>query len=270
MRETTRPLNAQALGKHLGIPPDHANRVFGALASGKDAGFFTDKKGKLRRVAVRKGPIDAVTFLADRGGIRDDEGHDLTRGRNMQRFVPKGGPLIRPNGMSIDAAGEILHEAGYFGPVETIDRPSESEVLELLEKGVRGKVYTPEEGEQVRAAEEEERAADIETDARADVEAIAKDMGEVLSEADIAAVLEITVAENVDAESAVESYTERLAIQAADAGLEDTQDESYSHANQDIPFETEPGEAPGERGAPVGRPEGEARDAGEGQRERRA
>lgn len=40
------------------------------------------------RPAVRSGPLDALSFLASKGGLRDDEGHDLLGGRNAQRFLP--------------------------------------------------------------------------------------------------------------------------------------------------------------------------------------
>lgn len=74
-----------------------------------------------------------IEYLADRGGIRDDEGHNLRQGRDMGRvFVPRAGPLIRKNGgLSIDEAGELLWEAGFF-----VQRPSEADVLDVLDRAV--------------------------------------------------------------------------------------------------------------------------------------
>jgi len=91
-----------------------------------------------------EGGADAITFLASRGGIRNDEGHDLLQGRNLQRNVPTYGKLIRQNGLSIDAAGEALWDAGYFGPPETTPRPTENQVLEFIEAATRTKAYLPE------------------------------------------------------------------------------------------------------------------------------
>lgn len=88
---------------------------------------------KKRTPVVRKRPSDVIEYLADRGGIRDDEGHNLRNGRDMGRvFVPRAGPLIRKNGgLSIDEAGELLWEAGFF-----VQRPSEADVLDVLDRAV--------------------------------------------------------------------------------------------------------------------------------------
>jgi len=96
-----------------------------------------------RALPVRTQPSDVVEFLADRGGIADNEGHALGRsgqgGRAMgDAFAYGSGRLVRKSGMSIDAAGELLHEAGYF-----TDRPTTADVLDLLERAVNGreKIY---------------------------------------------------------------------------------------------------------------------------------
>jgi hypothetical protein len=92
------------------------------------------------------GPIDVRRALAEAGGIADNEGHDLLGGRNLQRFVPGAGMWIRKSGgMSIDRAGEHLWERGYFGPPSTTERPTTAQVLELVERAAREKVYKPEE-----------------------------------------------------------------------------------------------------------------------------
>ncbi|MFD1034157.1 hypothetical protein ACFQ15_05780 [Sphingomonas hankookensis] len=94
---------------------------------------------KPRTLPVRRRPSDIVEFIADRGGLRDDEGHSLAAMRGMgKKLVPRAGPLIRKKGMGIDAAGELLWEAGYFR-----ERPTETEVLDMLERAVNGgeKIY---------------------------------------------------------------------------------------------------------------------------------
>lgn len=115
-----------------------------------------------RTPVVRKRPSDVVEYLADRGGIRDDEGHDLRKGRDMGRvFVPRAGPLIRKNGgHSIDEAGELLWEAGFF-----TDRPTEAEVLDVLDRAVgQGEKIYPlhEQGDMDARALDAERQEQIE------------------------------------------------------------------------------------------------------------
>lgn len=75
----------------------------------------------------RTRPSDVIEFLADRGGVRDDAGHDLAKGRGLSRLtVP---PLVRKTGMDIDRAGELLWEGGFF-----VTRPSEAQVLDLIDE----------------------------------------------------------------------------------------------------------------------------------------
>lgn len=95
-------------------------------------------------LALEKGQAPLLRTLAEMGGIADTEGHNLLGGRNLQRFVPGVGPLIRKKGMTIDAVGERLWEQGWFGPSNVTPRPSEDEILDLVERAVRGDVWHPE------------------------------------------------------------------------------------------------------------------------------
>lgn len=127
---------------------------------------------KARKVPRRTRPSDVIEFLTDRGGIRDDEGHGLTKSGSSSRtgrtvtssrdfgrvYVPGSGKLVSlKNGMSIDEAGELLHEAGFFA-----DRPSTAEVLDMIEQGVanRNTIYALHEAdfaaERQRMIEQEE------------------------------------------------------------------------------------------------------------------
>jgi hypothetical protein len=85
------------------------------------------------------GQLNVISFLQSRGGVRDDEGHDLAKGRDAQRFNPAFGALIRRNGMSLDDAGELLHEAGYFGDPASTPRPTVPQVLDLLDQNLGGR-----------------------------------------------------------------------------------------------------------------------------------
>lgn len=140
VRDTRGSLQAEAIAKRLDIEVEEARAALSQLASSRESGLIKGSAGELRRKAVRRGPVDVLTFLADNGGIRDDEGHGLVRMRNLQQLLPGAGPLIRKTGMSIDEAGELLTSHGYF----PLGRPTEDEVLQLLERGNREKVYRPE------------------------------------------------------------------------------------------------------------------------------
>lgn len=206
---------------------------------------------------------DALTFLARRGGIRDDEGHDLKAGRNLQKFVPRSGPLIRPKGMGIDDAGEALWEAGYFGPPDTTPRPTERLVLELLERGKASPVFTAEVQAQRDAEADATEQAEAETRAREEVRSIAEDLGETLSETETREILETMAADSVDAETAVSDYAERLAIQAINELSSQVEDAEYA----EIPFEQTgddraSGEGRGGRARQAG-DQGESRESGE-------
>jgi hypothetical protein len=89
--------------------------------------------------------MDVIEFLAQRGGLRDDEGHGLglvrqdgafagqKGGRDWQRMTRRNGRLLRRNGKSIDEAGEMLWEAGYLRGRDS-ERPTTTEVLAYLDQ----------------------------------------------------------------------------------------------------------------------------------------
>ena len=165
-----RRLDPASIGRALGMSEVDAREALSRLADRPDSGLIRTKgrmvprrdaegnfiyrdrgsngqrvrvmeyqPGRIRRASVRTGPSDVMRFLADHGGIADNEGHALLKGRDMRVMVPGSGALVRPRGMSIDAAGELLHEAGYFpsgGPRPTVD-----DVLQLLERARREKVF---------------------------------------------------------------------------------------------------------------------------------
>jgi hypothetical protein len=130
----------------------------------------------------RYGAVDVMQAVADAGGIADNEGHSLTESRNLPRYVPGAGEIIKAEGKggkSVDAIGEHLWQQGYFGPPETTRRPSENQVLQMVERAAREKVYRPEEAAAMaqRAAQ---RAAMPETEARFEIQSHAADHGVTL------------------------------------------------------------------------------------------
>lgn len=91
------------------------------------------------------GPDDMVRFIARNGGLAYDGlsaagrkggslGHDLRNTGALARFVPGAGPLLRPNGRGLDEMGELLHDAGYFGPPDVTPRPTEAELIQTLDQ----------------------------------------------------------------------------------------------------------------------------------------
>lgn len=225
-------LTPEALGRHLGIEPQQAQQVLATLTTTPDSGILVGRDGRLRRAPRQTAPMDVLGFLASRGGIRDDEGHDLRRSRDLQRLVPGHGPLIRPNGLHIDDAGEALWEAGYFGDPETTPRPGEREVLDLIEEASRRRIYTPEQQEVMDARQREARQADQEESIRQEIRNLGRELGEPFAESDIRSIMDIIAEDGLETEAAVDFYVERLALQAVDQASREDQEAAY-----DIPFD---------------------------------
>lgn len=209
------------------------------------------------------GPEDVISFLSRRGGIRDDEEHALLKSRDMKRFTPRSGPLVRKTGMSMDDAGEALHEAGYFGPPATTPRPDTSEVLDLLERAMSAPTYTAEDQAEALKAQEAADAKEaeaVEAEMRADIKSVSRDMGEIFSKSDIDAIMKIMADEKTDAEISVSEYAERQAIQYAEAVYKER---SENDADA-IPFfseEVRPYQDGGTFGSSSGRQERQRRNA---------
>lgn len=171
-------------------------------------------------------PPDLLRFLAAQGGIRDDEGHNLVVGRNARRFVPGQGPLIRPNGMSIDAAGELLHEAGFFGDPNSTPRPSESDVLDVLDDALGGRRVVSSIDEGAEQDRQQAREADVETeleqDALAEVQRVADEMGEKFTDDERVEIATQMRATGATAEELITDLAERLAIEFEEAYTQET------------------------------------------------
>lgn len=126
-----RSLNVAKLAKALDTDEATVRRALIAAVGRPASNLQLRRDGRVVRKPRALAPKDMLRFLAERGGLRDDEGHDIARtiGR---KFVPQVGPLPRPNGMSIHDAAEALWEAQYF-----LDEPSASDILEALDRSIR-------------------------------------------------------------------------------------------------------------------------------------
>lgn len=92
-------------------------------------GFPADRTGRIKK------PKSLIEFLAERGGIRDQNGDlkaiGLKGGKDS--FVGGVGSLVRKGGMTLDHARKLAVEAGYLtDPGAGTNRPSESYVSDLL------------------------------------------------------------------------------------------------------------------------------------------
>lgn len=163
-----------ALAEGLGVDEAQLRRALDRLVD----------QGTLRRTAAGQyrrpadtGPEDMLRFITRHGGLSydgldpklrdvvDAKGHDLRNTGNLATMVPGGGPLLRPNGRSLDEMGELLWDAGYFGPPETTPRPTEGELITLLDDSIRTKTKRYSSFDQ--APEPEARASDFEAPADA-------------------------------------------------------------------------------------------------------
>lgn len=158
-------------------PPAAGDAAGGSSAAPARDGPVFDLKAPERAPMRRSGPVDVMQAIADAGGLRDDEGHDLAAGRNIPRFIRGAGVILpKEGGRSIDAIGEHLWERGYFGPPSTTKRPREAQVLDLIEQGARGRVFTPEHTA-IMAERAAQRSAQPEDEARWELEQHAAENG---------------------------------------------------------------------------------------------
>lgn len=261
-----------ALGRELDAAP-----VAMRDADGEPAGMDWEpvavpvRAAPARTLPVRNRPSDVIEYLADRGGIRDDESHALRGGRDMGKvFVPRAGPLLRPGGFSIDEAGELLQEAGFF-----VDRPTTAEVLDMIERAVNGseRIYAIKDQADMAARAAKIQQAD---EAEAMTARLNDTFGDIFTrehDPELFDDVMVAVADGQDPWAALEHLTDVRRTNALARAAEEGQDSSYDwfDPENDVPFdwpadrsaaqgddgrEVEPGPAAGSRGA--GDPDREA------------
>lgn len=133
------------LAKALGVDEGQLRQGLMALALNRE--IRQNKRGQFMRLPRDTGPVDMLKFIGRAGGLSEDglapgardiidgsQGHRLGKGgRDYNRLlIPGSGPLVRKGGNSVEAIGEKLHEAGYFGDPQG-PRPSEAQVLEAID-----------------------------------------------------------------------------------------------------------------------------------------
>lgn len=85
--------------------------------------------------APQKTPMNALQFIAARGGIWDEGLNGDLRAMDAHK---RYGQIMRKDGKSVDNIGAALWDAGYFGDPNTTSRPSTHDVLELIRNSLNG------------------------------------------------------------------------------------------------------------------------------------
>ena len=152
----------------LPIPSNEVGSLDEAASIG--AGMYEPVKAPNERDALppytlpgqarpRRNPLDLASWLRTQGGVADTGG-DLAhlgidnRPRDMDFARDEGflGPLVNPNGMSVDDAAHAAWEAGYFP--DHYDRPTPNDFLDALHETHRGsnaRVFHPSDYEAIDA-----------------------------------------------------------------------------------------------------------------------
>jgi hypothetical protein len=246
------PLTTEALGAHLGLSRGQAQDVLSRLAgSERGRGLFrvsyNPKSGvaKFSRPMQRKGFVDLITQLADMGGVRPDGGHDLLNTLG-QRFVGGAGPLFRKGGMSLEDAGLWLMQNGWVRANDTGNGiPTEAEVIDLIDRALREKMYHPEEGAAAMEADRAKlQANDGEWQDRAD--AIRGDVERInannpdnfplkLTDDDVAAIVP-TLPDHATIEDAIFAHWDAMAREAEIEAAAVGEDAGFDDYADDVPF----------------------------------
>lgn len=228
--EWQRGFNAQAQSNGQASSPlnDVAAPTAGAAIPQNE--FFTGNQPRVR--GTRQKPIRRgggfgtfLEYVTDIGGVRDDEGNNLAGMRGLQQGIAGAGSLIRKNGLSIDQIGERAFEDGWFN-----ERPTTTQVLELLDKAQFQKIYNPLEDVD-RRQEDGARAQDDLSDK---LQSIATDFGGDLNEEELRYAVSKIASDGFGSEAAVMSAIEWSAAQRRPAYLEANRDNDYG-----IPFDGE-------------------------------
>lgn len=218
--DKTNPLRPDVIEKRTGIPAADAKRVLDDLAKAGDAGIYRSESGNIRRGVLTDRPDDLLRAIARDGGIlrpkvgngdvkgwaslRDQEvgRHDLIKGRGMDRWVEGNKRLFQKGGKTIDELGEWMWDNGWWHG----DRPSEADVLDILERITNG-------GEKIYKDADLGRVSDMEADAElqylverydSEIDNIAVRDGISFDPMDRKQIMDLAIYRDVDLEDAVD------------------------------------------------------------------
>ena len=122
---------------NVSLPPQDGRYQTVAMGDPKDDLARTTVRGMNRDVS-KVGPTDLVGWLRQNGGLQDqnDELSHMGLNNAARRGMPfvgqesRFGPLVNPNGRTLDDASHAAWEAGYFPHLN--DRPSVNEFLDAV------------------------------------------------------------------------------------------------------------------------------------------
>ena len=125
----------------------HANMAYPPKGHGLERIFAVEREVRWKRKPDRVRGIEGIPLA---------EPYRTTR----PALIPGYGPIVRSTGRGLDEIGEDLWSAGYFGPPESRPRPTETEVINLLQDAFGS-------GKKVYSIYDQQRAADLEAEAAA-------------------------------------------------------------------------------------------------------
>lgn len=229
VRDQKGRLTAENVGRALNIDPQQAGQALEQLAAGRE--INRSKTAGAYRRKPETGPRSLVQFLADNGGLVP---HGDLAAMDAQRFVPGAGPLVRKSGMTLDRAREIAQEAGYLRSSSADATTTERDLLDAIDRELRGqKVYSERDIGDVAARQD---TAAVEADqVRAEehmqaVRDVAAQEGLTLSPQDVREIGARIAATGEDPLDATLSHLERDYADIADRG-------AGIDPASDIPFE---------------------------------
>lgn len=160
-----KPLTQEAFAKHAKISVEEAGK---ALQRAHLAGRITpSKNGGYRRPPTRVAPLDALDYLASKGGVSDPTGE--LRGMDLHKAMTQYGPVVRKTGMHPDKARELLVEAGYMRDAGRDSggqaTSTVADFYDLMDRAARGeKIYVQEDQAKAAGIDAERRNRDLKPD----------------------------------------------------------------------------------------------------------
>lgn len=189
-----------------------------------------------------KPALSLLQFLAGNGGIRE-EGGELA-GRDLGAvFIPRFGPLVRKNGITLDYAREAAAEAGYFrgfrSNEEAIANSTPDDLLRLIDEERGGnKVFSVADDaivqERAARAAYEQAREDLKTATVEIGHALADDLDDVVKRR----AVEIRLEEGIDPGDAIE----RAIFE--DYGAAEAPKSKQDDDGMEVPFDDEAGPEP--------------------------
>ena len=135
--DTTKPLNYEKPDKEewASQMADEVSRQTAPIAEQVREGD-QEQVIRQRAKAMREKPLNALEYLASKGGLKDTNG-DLKAMDMHKTFVPGFGKLVREKGkLTPDDAALYLHDAGYFGNPNETERPTVDDLHDVLQEGI--------------------------------------------------------------------------------------------------------------------------------------